>query len=185
MYVFTKIAPFTGLLAIAGLMPGIQGIGCTILDPVYRASRSVALAIFHQRLIHRNAFQPIVDRPPRMMLPLISNVVFHPLQILRPKADHTVSALPLENFISGRVLMIDLVRRCSFQFSDEFADRNRGQNCHADVDERFNSTDRMHENTGVLMSRCRKERRFAASTSGVRKGSLSFVCQTRWRLISL
>jgi len=131
-------------------MPGIQSIGCTILNPVYRASLSVALAIFRQRLIHRNAFQPIVDRPPRTMLPLISNVVFHPLQILRPEADHTVSALPLENFISGRVLVIDLVRRCSFQFSDEFADRNRGRNCHADVDERFNSTDLMHENTGGI-----------------------------------
>jgi hypothetical protein len=46
--------------------------------------------------IVRDLFEPFDCRSFPMMLPLIANIVYHPLQILRAKADHTITALPIQ-----------------------------------------------------------------------------------------
>ena len=61
----------------------------------------------------RNSLEPFYRRVLLMMLLLIANVVYHPLQILRAKTHHTITGLPIQQLPICE-FVIDVMRTRTF-----------------------------------------------------------------------
>ena len=84
------------------------------------------------------------------MLALIANILHHPRQILRPETHDAVPGLPFEHFLGESELMIDVVRRSTFQLTDERAGHERWRDRHGDVDVSRSAADFVDENIALI-----------------------------------
>ena len=85
-----------------------------------------------------------------MMLALHADVLPNPFQVIRPKTDDAVTALPFQRLLAFADLLIDLVRGSAFDLANEFADRDSGGDGHCQVDMVVRAADFVNECAGSV-----------------------------------
>ena len=88
----------------------------------------------------RNSLEPLHCRALLMMLLLIANVVYHPLQILRAETHYTLTSLPIQQLAICE-FMIYVMRTRALEFSNPAANQKRRRNRHRDVHVCFDPAD--------------------------------------------
>jgi hypothetical protein len=98
----------------------------------------LALAVVF--VIACDSFEPLDCRSLSVVLLLIANVVYHPLEIFCPKTHDAVARLPLQQLAIDK-LLIDLMRTGAFEFSNPLANQQRGRDGNRDVHVSFSAAD--------------------------------------------
>ncbi len=83
-----------------------------------------------------------------VMLTLIVDIRDHPRKIFRTKTNHAVANLPLEHFVVCAGLLIDIVRRATFELPYPIAGSQRWRYRYGNMNMRFDSADLMDKRTG-------------------------------------
>ena len=96
--------------------------------------RALAFVIVH------NLFETLNSGSLLVMLLLIANVAYHPLQIFGPETNNTIAGLPIQQFAICQ-LVIDVMRTCSFDLSNPIAEQNCRRNRDRNVNMSFGAID--------------------------------------------
>src|SRR5437899_3095523 len=104
------------------------------------------------------------------MFALVSHITFHPLQILGPETYHAVAGLPDEQLPVAAEFDVDLVRRHTFELSNELADRNGRGDGKANMNVSFGAAHLVDVNAGGVHT---------FSSDGMVGGGLDGPCQQR------
>jgi hypothetical protein len=81
-----------------------------------------------------------------MMLFLMDDILFYPIQVALSETDNPIACLPLQYFIAPTDLLIGFVSAGSFKLTDKIADQYRGRNRYCNMDMRLRSAYFMYEN---------------------------------------